>query len=180
MAAVPESRCSQHSPLRYVWAARAAGQSDINAAVEALMTAIHGNGGRRWNMYNTTMARSEFRKRLELAERGDLKPVEHVKKLGRGRKADLFEIRWQGITVHEEAPDGKVSYPKIRVRLQHAEPEDEKTLLIGVHAHEKVVVKGDNAATKDLQNKEIAKGVKAFFDQDPADWGVPTVTPPAA
>jgi hypothetical protein len=178
MTVVPVSRCSQHSPLRYVWAARAPGQTDIAAAVEALMSAIRGNN-RRWNMYTEAAARSEFRKRLERAERGDLKPVDHVKKLGRGSRADLFEIRWQDITVHEVATDGKVSYPKIKARLQHAEPAGEPTLLIGVHAHEKVVVKGDNAMTKSLQNQEIATGVKAFFEQDPADWGSVPMTPPA-
>lgn len=177
--AVPVSRCTQHSPLRYVWAARKLGQADIDAAVDACMAAIRGDGNRRWNMYNESMARSEFRNRLRQAERGELKPVEHVKKLGRGSKADLFEIRWQAVTVHEVAADDTLTYPKIKVRLQHAEPAAQAALLIGVHAHEKVVVKGNSAATKTLQNKEIAIGVKAFFDQDPADWEVTPVTPTA-
>lgn len=165
----PESRCSQHREISYVWARRPAGKSSIEAAVDALMAAIT-TPGRRWNPYNQEMARAEFKGRLEDAERGILIPVEHVKELTRGRAAHLYEIRWQAINVTEVDARGRVRHSKTRARLQHAEPLAYPDIAVGVHAHEKIVVKGDDKATNKLQDAEIAKGVDEYFTQDPSDW----------
>jgi hypothetical protein len=143
----------------------------LEAAVDALIAAIT-TPARRWNPYNKTMAKREFKNRLDAAERGDLIPVAHVKALGRGSKAHLFEIRWQGIQVHEVDEHGVTFYPSVEARLLHAEPPAEPTLLVGVHAHEKVWFEGDDEQTKDVQNAEIDLGVAEFFRQGPADWGI--------
>lgn len=167
----PKSRCTERCAIEYVWYGGSGGREDIEGAVEALMGAIRAPQ-RRWNMYNESATRSEFRNRLQKAERGELAPVDHVKDLGRGTRAHLYEIRWQDITVHEQDDAGNTTFAELIVRLYHSEPPALPSLVIGLHAHEKVIVPDDETATRTLQNAEIDAAVQKFFNGLTENWGL--------
>lgn len=173
----PDSRCSERRALIYWWVSKDPSESDLDAAVNELMACLE-KPGRLWNMYNRGVAKAEFRARLEAAQRGDLIPVEHVKYLDRGSAAWIYEIRWQNITVQVLEPGGKRRFVKLKVRALHAETPRLPNHLLGLHAHEKIVivVDGDKEASKratnDAQNAEIDVAVRAYWDGDGSNWGL--------
>ena len=117
------------------------------------MGAIKAPANRRWNLYLEKMNRACFKKRLEKAAQGELYPPEELKSL-RGNDV-LFEIRWsQGeISVNEV---NRVGIP-VEVRLIHAQPSDQLgRCILGLHAHEKVIVNGDPVATKTLRLTKLS------------------------
>jgi hypothetical protein len=177
MYPAPESRCSQAVPQIYVWVGTSAEKSDIEAAAEALMAAIE-EPGRLWNMWNRASTKAEFAGRLRAAQRGELKPIDEVKYLERGSQAWLYEIRWQDISVRHRTPEGVLSFLSLKVRALHAETSSLPMHLIGLHAHEKIIVdvEGDpeasRAETARAQNREIDKAVKRFWDEQPSNWGI--------
>ena len=144
-------------------------QEHITLAVEALMGAIKAPENRRWNPYQEALIRAKFKKRLEKAAEGKLYPPEELKSL-RGEDV-LFEIRWsQGeISVNEV---NRVGIP-VEVRLIHAQPYDQLgRCILGLHAHEKVIIEGDPAATKAAQDAEIDIAERRFISGYPTHWGV--------
>lgn len=146
-------------------------QEHISLAVNALMAAIKEPRNRRWNPYQEAMIRASFRKRLEKAAQGKLRPPEELKSL-RGGVA-LFEIRWRDIDVREVNSSGIDSYAQVEVRLIHAQPFDQLGLcILGLHAHEKVIIKGDPAATKAAQDAEIDKAEYLLISGYSTCWGV--------
>ena len=132
------------------------------------MGAIKAPLNRRWNPHLETMNRAHFKKRLERAAKGKLYPPEELKSL-RGDDV-LFEIRWsQGeISVNEV---NRVGIP-VEVRLIHAQPEQLDRCILGLHAHEKVIIKGDPAATKAAQDAEIDKAEYLLISGYSTHWGV--------
>lgn len=108
---------------------------------------------RRWNPYAWAMAKSEFRKRLELACRGILIPVDEVKPIERGRSEKLFEIKWT-VPVQDGLEGGSFRFHDVQVRAYHSEPVELPFGFVGLHVHEKRIVDGNDAATRDLQNVE--------------------------
>lgn len=166
----PQSRCSCGHAVTFAWAPPSTSTTAIESAVDALFLAIS-TPERRWNMWTKNAVRSEFRKRLEAAERGELHPVDHVKRIGRASAVDMFEIRWQGITVHEIDNDGVVAYPSILARLLHVEPPEHPDHFAGIRAHEKQIGTND-AETASLQNAEIDAAVGTFWQYEPSDWGI--------
>ena len=146
-------------------------QEHISLAVNALMAAIKEPRNRRWNPYQEAMIRASFRKRLEKAAQGKLRPPEELKSL-RGGVA-LFEIRWRDIDVREVNSSGIDSYAQVEVRLIHAQPFDQLGLcILGLHAHEKVIVNGDPAATKAAQDAEINIAEHLLISGYSTCWGV--------
>ena len=144
-------------------------QEHITLAVEALMGAIKAPENRRWNPYQEALIRAKFKKRLEKAAEGKLYPPEELKSL-RGEDV-LFEIRWsQGeISVNEV---NRVGIP-VEVRLIHAQPYDQLgRCILGLHAHEKVIIEGDPAATKAAQDAEIDKAEHLLISGYRTHWGV--------
>jgi len=143
-------------------------QEHITLAVEALMGAIKAPENRRWNPYQEALIRAKFKKRLEKAAEGKLYPPEELKSL-RGEDV-LFEIRWsQGeISVNEV---NRVGIP-VEVRLIHAQPERLNRCILGLHAHEKVIIEGDPAATKAAQDAEIDIAERRFISGYRTHWGV--------
>ena len=133
------------------------------------MGAIKAPASRRWNLYLEKMNRACFKKRLEKAAQGKLYPPEELKSL-RGNDV-LFEIRWsQGeISVNEV---NRVGIP-VEVRLIHAQPFDQLGLcILGLHAHEKVIIEGDSVATKAAQDAEIDTAEHLLIAGYPTHWGV--------
>lgn len=142
-------------------------QEHISLAVNALMAAIKEPANRRWNPYLETFNRALFRKRLEKAARGKLYPPEELKSL-RGDDV-LFEIRWRDIQVNEANRLGI----HVEVRLIHAQPYDQLgRCILGLHAHEKVIIEGDPAATKAAQDAEIDIAERRFISGYRTCWGV--------
>ena len=152
-------------------------QQHISLAVNALMAAIKKPANRRWNPYQETMIRANFRKRLENAAEGKLRPPGELKSLRGG--ATLFEIRWRDINVREVNPLGNDSYVQVEIRLIHAQPYDQLGLcILGLHAHEKVIIEGDPAATKAAQDAEIDIAEHLLISGYPTHWGVERRTEP--
>lgn len=146
-------------------------QEHISLAVNALMAAIKEPTNRRWNPYQEAMIRASFRKRLEKAAQGKLRPPGELKSLRGG--VTLFEIRWRDIDVREVNSSGIASYAQVEVRLIHAQPFDQLGLcILGLHAHEKVIVNGDPAATKAAQDAEINIAERRLISGYSTNWGV--------
>jgi len=157
-------------PVDFYWygGGNGTGQAHITLAVEALMGAIKAPANRRWNPYLDQINRAHFKKRLQRAAKGKLYPPEELKSL-RGDDV-LFEIRWsQGeISVNEV---NRVGIP-VEVRLIHAQPERLGRCILGLHAHEKVIIEGDSAATKAAQDAEIDIAERRFISGYRTHWGV--------
>ena len=158
-------------PVDFYWYGGGNGtaQEHITLAVEALMGAIKAPANRRWNLYLEKMNRACFKKRLQRAAKGKLYPPEELKSL-RGDDV-LFEIRWAGgeISVNEVNRIGI----QVEVRLIHAQPFDQLGLcILGLHAHEKMIVNGDPVATKAAQDAEIDKAEHLLTSGYPTHWGV--------
>lgn len=145
--------------------------SDIDAVVTALMNTLRGDG-RQWNPYSETMARAEFKGRLEAAERGELVPVDEVLQLVTGRAGWLYEIRWQGVSVRRATSPTSVEYYDAEVRALHGEPPRLPVHLIGVHVHEKLYWPDDAQRTRDEQNHHIQLAVDKFWGLEPSNWGL--------
>jgi hypothetical protein len=160
-------------PVDFYWygGGNGTGQAHITLAVEALMGAIKAPANRRWNPYLDQINRAHFKKRLQRAAKGKLYPPEELKSL-RGGVA-LFEIRWRDIDVREVNSSGIDSYAQVEVRLIHAQPFDQLGLcILGLHAHEKVIVEGDPAATKAAQDAEIGIAESLLNSGYSTCWGV--------
>ena len=160
-------------PAEFYWygGGNGAAQEHISLAVNALMAAIKKPANRRWNPYQETMIRANFRKRLEKAAQGKLRPPGELKSL-RG-DVTLFEIRWRDIDVREVNPSGIDSYAQVEVRLIHAQPFDQLgRCILGLHAHEKVIIEGDPAATKARQDDEIDIAEHLLTSGYRTQWGV--------
>ena len=167
----PRSNACRGRRVDFYWYGGGNGtaQEHITLAVEALMGAIKAPANRRWNLYLEKMNRACFKKRLEKAAQGELYPPEELKSL-RGNDV-LFEIRWsQGeISVNEV---NRVGIP-VEVRLIHAQPSDQLGLcILGLHAHEKVIIEGNPTATKAAQDAEIDKAEHLLTSGYSTNWGV--------
>lgn len=170
------SNCSTGSSVDFYWHASSSPDQDdhIEAAVEALWQAIQRPGERGWRLETKAMARAEFRGLLREAAQGELEPVDQVKELGDEHPV-LFEIRWQTIDVVELGPP--LSFKTILVRLIHIEPDELGLAFVGLHAHEKLVIKdrgsdeANGRATKDAQDAEIAKALVVYGNGFSNLWG---------
>jgi len=136
--------------------------------VDALMDAVGQAPNRQWNPYTETYARRDFRHRLMSASRGELTPVDHVKHMETPLVADLFEIRWSKVNVAELDAKGRERGRPVEARLLHAEPDAMGGCAIGLHAHEKVIVRNDARATRAAQDAEIATAVSVYATAVPA------------
>jgi hypothetical protein len=141
----------------------------MEAVLQALWDAVQ-KPGRRWNPWNSSIVKAEFKNRMGLAVKGQLVPMDHIKSLGDG-KANLFEIRWADITVTEGDEQGGVSFASIGVRLIHAEPVRISIGAVGLHAHEKHVGSTDRQ-THDAQDGQIACAERRYYAGVGELWGI--------
>ncbi|WP_286329519.1 hypothetical protein [Agromyces marinus] len=142
---------------------------DVNVAVAVLVDAIS-PAGRLWNPWSIQMAKSEFKQRILRAQRGELRPVDEVKPVDVANPPPLYEIRWQGIPVTDQLPDGSRRHGEVLVRMYHSEPAEAPSHFIGHHAHEKdVAVEDVNAA----QQQEIRTAIGWHNQGQPSRWGLP-------
>ncbi|WP_314147515.1 hypothetical protein [uncultured Leifsonia sp.] len=167
---IPVSRCCRGLPLDYKWFGenRSAHGEAIDGALAAFYDAMH-REGLRWNPYRWAAARAEFRGYLLRGIQGDLTPVNEVKKIDPYRNDFLYEIRFK-VKVDEPDEKGNAVFRAIPVRAYHGEPEDPQFTFVGLHVHEKVIVRDDKRATNDLQNVEIDKAIELYLTGVPTNW----------
>ena len=160
--------CSCGARVEFFWIG-CVDRKHLDAAVQALMTALSG-GTRVRNPYGRAAIEAMFRRRLQLATKGELVPSDHVKRIEGQPWADMFEVRWDDINVTERDPGGGLSHGKASARLYYVEIGGLK--IIGVHAHEKDL-RGDARSIRAAQDAQIDLAVAAYVNGLPTRWGVP-------
>ena len=161
-------------PVIFYWRQGVAGLH-VECAIENLMKAIQ-RSDRVATPYVDANHRAQFKRRLLDATRGRLTASERetpVKEIQRP-EARLFEIRWQDILVDDRDPVSWLVKPQrpALVRLYYLEPATTRWV-VGLHAHEKVVIEGDDEATRRLQDDEIEVAVVRATSQASEGWAVP-------
>lgn len=167
------SRCSAGKPLQFAYYPDAPSLTAdaIRAASQKFHDLMH-IPGRLWSPFSWPLEARRFAKRLEAACSGDLVPVDHVKDIDRAGQEYLFEIRWD-VAVTDRTANGSLQHRSVPVRLYHAEPADLLDMFVGLHVHEKAIVRGDRKATNALQDVEIGVAVGRFWEGRPLRWGIP-------
>lgn len=141
---------------------------DVETAVGVLFSAVS-RDGRVWNPFAAQMTRSEFKRRLQKAEQGKLRPVDEVKPVDVRNPPPLYEIRWQGINVTSLASDGTQTFGEVAVRMYHSEPEAVPGHFVGHHAHEKDI---DAADVNAAQQAEIRTAIGWHDHGVSSNWGI--------
>lgn len=169
------SICSSGRPVSFFWR-NGVQHLHLDSAVEALMAAIQ-KSNRVPNPSLDALNRAAFKRRLKDATRGRLRVGDEVRSIDRPR-ARIFEIRWQSIAVDERDPVTWMITPRgtALVRLYYIEPV-KSPWIVGLHAHEKVLVKDDDQETLRLQDLEIDVAVRLAVDERDTTWGVPEIAP---
>ncbi|MEV7762246.1 hypothetical protein [Curtobacterium flaccumfaciens] len=72
---------------------------------------------------------------------------------------EMWELRWQ--------------FPELDLLLRqyHGEPYELPRNLVSLHLHEKVIVRGNDAAIEELQDIEISQAKLRFEVGKPSEWG---------
>ena len=150
----------------------------IGAAVEALMSALKCGPGRLWNPHTEAYTRATFKKRIERAVRGKLKPPDEVKQVaGRIPEVKLFEIRWSGLhTQIKDSKTGRLATISLEARLYYVEPTQFGRVILGLHCHEKQVDGGEQAI-REAQDCEIEKALECYAQGMPNHWGIDELAP---
>lgn len=147
-------------------------EDHIKAAVEALIKTADGNDRRvSSNPHLLAHAKGSFRSRLKRLTRGELEPIEEVRALKRPRSS-LFEVRWQNVRCRTKTDDDTYTHTDILLRMIFAEPPELGNAALGLHAHEKIVVEGDEQDTRHLQDIEIDHAERLYKEGEEHYWGV--------
>lgn len=164
------SVCSGGVPVTFYWF-ECTNRAHRAAAVAALLAAIDGPCRLR-SPYRTAMAKAEFDGRLQQAEQGRLKPVDHVKTIDSYPQIDMFEVRWDSIPVVERGAGGQQVYRTVLVRLYYFELPDRGVAVLGCHAHEKTTDESNRENTA-AQDAEIERAVQLYATGMASHWGIP-------
>lgn len=172
-------------PLEFYWVDNPSlnPADHIDEAVDRLFDAISEPGVRLWSPESAILMKRNFRKRIENATAGKLKPRSEFKPVGDGR-LPIFEIIWSGLAVRERGIDGSPDqYKDVEVRLLHGEPLALGLCAVGLHCHEKFIA-GTQAEVHAAQDEEIGRAQAIYREAEPRLWGVTrrevvgTPTPP--
>lgn len=159
------SVCSSGRPVTYLWRGGVdipGSATDIQQTSAHLITLLK-NEGFQFNPYTEAFVEAQIEDRLLVAERGRLKPVEHIKRIQRSGKLDLFEIRWNNIELSRvlDKASGLVGSPEtVPIRLYIVEADQPK--VVGLLIHRKVIVEGETEETRRRQNCEIDKAIGIY------------------
>lgn len=164
------SNCSCRVPVDFYWHSHPHVDGHIEAAVTVLMTVLLAPESRRPNPYWVADARVSFRRRLDRAAHGELRPVDEVKVLGLDPDVPLFEIRWQ-VTV-ADVIDGQERGKDVHLRLVHVEPPELGMSAVGLHVHEKEIAPRDGMDVAALQNEQIRVALGVYADGFSGLWGI--------
>lgn len=166
------SICSLGVSVDFYWVGCTDGEH-IQAAVEALWSAIMQTPGRLRNPYVERMVRAEFKDRLEVAARGCLEPITQVKSMDEYPMIAMFEIRWSGVTVRGRVPETmKERSVEVEMRLYYVELGEFGLAVLGCHVHEKAL-DGVSHWIRDEQDFEIEQAVQRYAEGLPHSWDVP-------
>lgn len=165
----PTSRCSTSCQIHFHWFDGIQSEKGaLERATEAFMAVLR-QPNRLWSPYAEVMVKAEFKKRIQKAAAGLLKPIDEVKGVGEGHAQPLYEIRWQDIPVTErEDPQASPVHLQVLVRLYHSEPVSEPDYFIGHHIHQKVV--GPGVDVRSRQDAEIAVARRIFDMGEAIRW----------
>lgn len=127
--------------------------------------------GRRRNDYQDLDNEAMFAERIELAERGELVPMDHVKRIQSHPNLDMYEIRWEQVQVRATNPVTGLyeDATEVSVRLYYGEQGG--TWVVGVHTHEKEICDTDQA-TADSQNQQIDLAAQRLHEGRASTWGI--------
>ena len=147
-------------------------EDHIKAAVEALVKAADGDDRRvSSNPFLLADAKGAFISHLKRLTRGGLEPIEEVRALKRPRSS-LFEVRWQNVRCRTKTDEGTYAHTYILLRMIFAEPPELGDAALGLHAHEKIVVEGNEQETRRLQDMEIDRAEHLYEEEGECHWGV--------
>lgn len=156
----PPSRCSSSCAVRFHWFDGTVSEKEaLDRAIEVFMEVLR-QPNRLRNPYAETIAKSEFKKRIQKASAGLLKPVDEVKGVDEDHVQPLYEIRWQDIPVTErESPEAPTVHKSILLRLYHSEPESEPDYFIGHLVHQKVIDPGVDVYAHQTAEMDVARRI---------------------
>lgn len=163
--------CGKRAVTLYLRAHDSNDGPHIDAIVDLLMETVSAPD-RQTNPLLDADNEAMFRKRLQLASRGRLHPIEHIKTLARTvPPLSLFELRWTDVRVIPVDPVSGLNgdATSIHVRMYHAE-ERSSPWIVALHAHHKLI--GADEETSDAQNQEIDVAVRLAQEGRLECWGI--------
>lgn len=167
------SVCSRGAPVDYYWR-HCVNANHVAECVARLMDCTR-SSHRKSTPYLDSDNQAQFEKTLGLAQKGKLRPGDHVKTVTRDPLVDLFEMRWDNVAVIPMNPVSGL-YGKattMSVRLYYVETGE--AWVVGLHAHEKKI--GDSEqGTRDLQDAEIDFALQLHRSAEAERWGVPELS----
>lgn len=172
-ASARQSRCCTPSSNQFYWnglPALVGGDATAWLADEVLRI-LKLDPSRRWTPWNEPLIRAEVAGLIETGKIGGLTPVKHVKEIERAPREYIFEIRFSN-QVSRVDSKGRAGFDTAQSRSYHTEPAHIPDVFIGLHVHEKAIVKGDGRRTQELQDVEIDIAVQAFERGEPHNWGL--------
>lgn len=162
--------CSRGGRVHFYWRDCLDG-SHIDQCVAALMAAT-GGVGRTTNPYLDADNQAKYETTLKKAQRGNLRPGDHVKTVTMDPAVDLFELRWNDVQVVPVNPVTGLVGNKTSVQVRLYYVESGEAWVVGLYTHEKQI--GDSAEeTTRLQDAHI-RAALAYEASARADrWNVP-------
>lgn len=163
-----KSVCTQGKNVSYYWRETPSG-GHIEQTAEKVVQVLKSRGYILNGMAEAD-CEAQIESRLELAERGQLKDIEHVKRIQSVPEIDMFEIRWNHIDVMLENKASGIYYDtRAMIRLYYF--EQGQPWVVGLHIHEKAAT-DDRDDERRLQNEEISKAKSCFEAGQERSWGV--------
>lgn len=153
--------------MDYYW--RFCTGNHIEETVQYALDLLRDSGYRVEGFYQDELE-AQIEDLLEAAEAGELRPLDHVKRISKAKPLDLFEIRWNDLIVFKI---DKVSsqYVRTSVLLRLYFVEEGEQWVVGLYLHEKQKVK-DKAEEARLQNLQIDKAMQVCEESSRENWGV--------
>jgi hypothetical protein len=172
IARVVKSVCAMGRTVTFYWRGSVAGLH-LDSAVEALMGAIRRADRYTGNPWLDADNEAMFRTRLNLAQRGGLKPGEDVVAVRMSTGLNMSEIRWTDVVAIPVNPVSGMLGQRVdnlQVRLYYV--EEGRRWVVGLLVHEK-----DTSGTQDeidaRQDEWIRQAVVVALDGAEDRWGVP-------
>lgn len=169
--AKPTSVCSCNAPVTFCWR-ECVTPVHVSAAVEHLMHLVAQRPGRTTNEYIDADNEDAFERLLTRATQGRLKPIDHVKTIASVPAMDMFEIRWTTIKAIARNPVSGLIEGDLTLHVRLYYVEEGEPWIVGLYAHEKEIVDGDDDETRRRQNEHIQAAEAYALANAHRRWGV--------
>lgn len=167
------SCCSSGNSVGFYWHGCQQRGQHVAAAVDAADSVLYSSGNRLRHPFTATLIRGEVRALLEVAQEGQLNPVDEVKAIQSPSFSRLYEFRWNDLEVQERDETGQHRRIKCHLRLIESEdPSRRPFTAVGLHIFEKRV-DGTSAQVRAWQNHEIQRAEQTFRSGCEAAWHIP-------